>query len=347
MMPLPIFTWYEPMVTRRHMKTVLVNKPIHNVALERLRQEADTITAYEATYEELMAILPDVQAVVLCAGFSMGATEMDQAGQLEVITRHGAGVDTVDLEAATQRGIPVAFTPYGPTESTAEHALMLMLAVARHLPRLHRALRSGDFHIRDRVVGQELEGKRLGIVGFGRIGKRLAEICRDGLHMPVFFYDPLLDRGARKEFDAIQVNDLVELASMVDILSIHSPLTDLSKHLVNRDVLQAMKPGAILINTSRGALVDEAALIKALQSGHLGGAGLDVYDPEPPAPDNPLFKMDNVALTPHLASFTDEGRQRMGLMAVEDTLRVLRGEQPLQLANPGVRPGTTNKGEQA
>jgi phosphoglycerate dehydrogenase-like enzyme len=134
---------------------------------------------------------------------------------------------------------------------------------------------------------------------------------------------------------------------MVDILSIHSPLTDLSKYLVNEDVLQAMKPGAILINSSRGPLVDEAALIEALQGGHLGGAGLDVYDPEPPALDNPLFQMDNVALTPHLASFTDEGRQRMGLMAVEDTLRVLRGEQPLHLANPGVRARTTNKGDHA
>ena len=157
------------------MKTVLVNKPIHTAALERLRQEAHVITAYKASYEELMGILPDVQAVILCAGLTMGAAEMDRAGQLEVIARHGAGVDTVDLKAATHRGILVAYTPYGPTESTAEHALMLILAVARRLPQLDRAVRSGDFHIRDRVVGAELEGKRLGIVGFGRIGRRLAE----------------------------------------------------------------------------------------------------------------------------------------------------------------------------
>jgi D-3-phosphoglycerate dehydrogenase len=137
------------------------------------------------------------------------------------------------------------------------------------------------------------------------------------------------------------------MASMVDILSIHSPLTDRSKYLVNQDVLQAMKPGAILVNASRGPLVDEAALIEALQNGHLGGAGLDVYDPEPPTPDNPLFQMDNVALTPHLASFTDEGRQRMGLMAVEETLRALRGVKPLHLANPEAWTGTTDTGERA
>ena len=129
---------------------------------------------------------------------------------------------------------------------------------------------------------------------------------------------------------------IVELAGMVDILSIHSPLTDKTRRLVGREAIQAMGPGAILVNASRGPVVDEEALIEALESGRLGGAGLDVYDTEPPAPDNPLFQMDQVALTPHLASFTDEGRQRMGLMAVEEVLRVLRGEKPLNLANPEV-----------
>jgi D-3-phosphoglycerate dehydrogenase len=281
-------------------------------------------------------MLPNVHGIILCAGLNMGADEMDQARRLEVIGRHGAGIDIVDIEAATQRGIPVTFTPYGPTESTAEHALMLMLAVARRLPQLDRAVRSGDFHIRDRVVGQELEGKVLGIVGFGRIGKRLAEMCRDALHMSVYAFDPFVDPEMARECGATCVDDLVELAGVVDVLSVHSPLTDDTRHLVSREVMQAMKPGVILVNTSRGPVVDEVALIEALQSGQLGGAGLDVYDPEPPAPDHPLFQMDQVALTPHLASFTDEGRQRMGLMAVEDTLRVLRGEKPLHLANPEV-----------
>ncbi len=261
---------------------------------------------------------------------------MDQASQLAVIARHGAGVDIVDVDAATQRGIPVTFTPYGPTESTAEHALMLLLAVARRLPQLDRAVRSGDFHIRDRLVGQELEGKALGIVGFGRIGKRLAEICRNGLHMAVHFYDPYVDAETAAANEAMQVDDIVALAGMVDILSIHSPLTEATHQIVSREVIQAMRPGSILVNVSRGPVVDETALVEALESGHLGGAGLDVYDPEPPSTDNPLLKMDQVALTPHLASFTDEGRQRMGLMAVEDALCVLRGDRPPNLANPGV-----------
>jgi D-3-phosphoglycerate dehydrogenase len=318
------------------MKTVLVNKPIHAAALDRLQEQVNVLTPYGASPVELFDILPDVHGIILCAGLTMGPAEMDQAVKLEVISRHGAGVDIVDVEAATERGIPVTFTPYGPTESTAEHALMLMLAVARRLPQLDRAVRSGGFHIRDHVVGRELDGKALGIVGLGRIGSRLAEICREGLHMSVYAFDPFVDSETAQECSATCFEDLVELASKVDILSIHSPLTDTSRHLIDRRVIQAMKPGAILINTSRGPVVEEAALIEALQSGHLGGAGLDVYEQEPPALDNPLFKMDNVALTPHLASFTDEGRERMGLMAVENTLRVLNGEEPPFLANPQV-----------
>jgi phosphoglycerate dehydrogenase-like enzyme len=185
-------------------------------------------------------------------------------------------------------------------------------------------------------MGGELEGKALGIVGFGRIGKRMAEICRQGLHMAVHFYDPYVDAETAQENEAIQVDDIVALAGMVDVLSVHSPLTEATHHLVSREVIQAMKPGAILVNVSRGPVVDEEALIEALESGRLGGAGLDVYEEEPPSGDNPLLQMDQVALTPHLASFTGEGRRRMGLMAVEDVLCVLRGDRPPNLANPDV-----------
>jgi len=223
-------------------KTVLVNKPIHTVALERLRQEVDVLTPFDAPYDELLRMLPDAHAVILCAGLNVGAVEMDRARRLEVIGRHGAGVDIVDIEAATQRGIPVTFTPYGPTESTAEHALMLMLAVARRLPQLDRAVRQGDFHIRDRVMGQELEGKTLGIVGFGRIGRRLAEMCREGLHMPVHAFDPFVDADTTRECGAACVEDLIELAGKVDVLSVHSPLTEETQHLISREVIRPGHP---------------------------------------------------------------------------------------------------------
>jgi len=321
-------------------KTVLVNKPIHADALTRLQGKARVLTPYSASADDVLALLPQAHGVILGVGLTLGPAEMDLAEKLEVIGRHGAGMDIVDLPAATERGIPVAFTPYGPTESTAEHALMLMLAAARRLSQLDRAVRGGDFSIRYRsqAMGHELEGQALGVVGFGRIGRRLAEMCRDALHMPVAVFDPYLDPETVSAWGATPVTDLIALAGQVDVLSVHTPLTPETHRLIGRDVIRALKPGAILINASRGAVVDEAALIEALQDGHLGGAGLDVYDPQPPAADNPLLGFDQVVLTPHVGSFTHEGRRRMGLTVVEDTLRALRGERPEYLANPEVWP---------
>jgi phosphoglycerate dehydrogenase-like enzyme len=134
------------------------------------------------------------------------------------------------------------------------------------------------------------------------------------------------------------VSDLAALASQVDVLSVHTPLTPATRRLISRDVIRALKPGAILVNTSRGPIVDEAALVEALRDGHLGGAGLDVFDPQPPAPGNPLLEFDQVVLTPHVASFTHEGRRRMGMTVVDDVLSALRGERPLYLANPDIWP---------
>jgi D-3-phosphoglycerate dehydrogenase len=319
-------------------KRVLVNKPIHAAALARLEEQVDTLTAYQDSRDELLALLPKVHGFLLGTGFDFGPGELDRAANLAVIGRHGVGLDNVDLAAATARGIPVTFTPYGPTESTAEHALLLILATARRLAQLDRAVRRGEFGLRDQpaAMGHELAGKVLGIVGFGRIGRRLAEICRDGLGMAVRVYDPYVDPVAVAGWGATYVADLGELAGHVDVLSIHTPLTAETRHLIGRTVLMALKPGAILVNTSRGPVVDEAALVEALQAERLGGAGLDVYDPQPPSTANPLLHMDQVVLTPHVASFTHEGRRRMGLTVVEDVLRVLRGQRPQHLANPEV-----------
>ncbi|MFN2290228.1 MAG: hydroxyacid dehydrogenase [Anaerolineae bacterium] len=319
-------------------KVVLVNNPIHPAALDRLASEVEVRAPYDATPEEARALLLHVHGVVLGFDLFMGPAELDLAEKLEVIGRHGVGLDNVDVPAATERRIPVTFTPYGPTESTAEHALLLMLATARRLPQLDRAVRTGDFGLRARpeAMGHELVGKVLGVVGFGRIGRRLAEMCRAALQMPVCVFDPFLSPSAVTDWGGELVHDLVELASRVDVLSIHVPLSPETHHLIDAEVLNALKPGSLLINCSRGPVVEEGALVRALRSGHLAGAGLDVYDPEPPISENPLFEFDQVVLTPHVASCTHEGRLRMGLTVVEDVLRVLRGERPDYLANPEV-----------
>ncbi len=318
------------------MKQVLVNKPIHTAALERLAEEVEVLTPFSAPLEQVVQMTEWVNGLILCAGLQVTGKEMERWPRLEVIGRHGAGLDFVDVEAATARGLPVVFTPEGPTESTAEHTLLLILAAARKLPLLDHATRAGNFQIRDRVVGLELKGLDLGVVGFGRIGRRVASICRDALGMSVFAFDPFLPRSAIEAGGATFTHSLKELAACVDVLTVHVPLTTDTHHLVDAEVIGAMRPGSILVNASRGPVVDEAALVAALRDGRLGGAGLDVFDPEPPAADHPLFALENVVLTPHLASFTEQGRKRMGLMVAEDVLRVLRGERPLFPANPQV-----------
>jgi phosphoglycerate dehydrogenase-like enzyme len=263
---------------------------------------------------------------------------MDSAPSLLVIGRYGAGIDNIDVAAATVRGLPVVYAPFGPTESTAEHAVLLIMATARRLPFFERAARRVDFGLQSRpeLMGMELEGKILGVVGYGRIGQRVAEICRDGLHMQVRAYDPFQEPKTIAACGDACVTDLMALARAVDVLTVHSPFTSDTRHLISREVLRAMKPGALLVNTSRGPVVDEEALIEALQDGHLGGAGLDVFDPEPPLADNPLLQLDNVVVTPHIGSFTEDGRRRMGMAAAHGVVDVLSGQYPKHLANPEV-----------
>jgi D-3-phosphoglycerate dehydrogenase len=316
------------------VKKVLINKPIHQDAIDHLSKEVEVLTPFKASPAEIKEMLPEIEGMILCAGMKMLAEEITIAKKLEVIGRHGAGLDIVDINTATIRKIPVVFTPLGPTESTAEHAFLLMMASARKLALLDREIRKGNFNIRDTVVGFELLDAKVGVVGFGHIGKRFAEMCRDAFHMKVCAFDPFIDREKVSKWGAEYFSDIVEMAREVDVISLHVPSTEKTHHLVNAQVLDALGPDGFLINASRGPVVDELALIQALKENKIAGAGLDVYDPEPPADDNPLFGLDNVVLTPHLASFTDQGRQRMGMMVAEGVLCVLRGEEPKYLANP-------------
>lgn len=318
------------------MKKVLINKPIHEDAISLLKQEVEVLTPFQASADEIAQMLPDIEGMILCAGMKMQAAEIGLAKNMEVIGRHGAGLDIVDVHEATQRRIPVVFTPLGPTESTAEHAFLLMMAAARKLSYLDRETRKGNFHVRDQVVGFELDGAKVGVVGFGHIGKRFAEMCRDALHMQVFVFDPFLSREKVETWGAIYQESVLAMAKEVDIISLHVPATVETNHLINAEVLEALGSDGFLVNASRGPVVDEKALLAALQNNVIAGAAVDVFDPEPPKPDNPLFQLDNIVLTPHLASFTDQGRRRMGMMVAEDVLRVLRGEKPLYPANPEV-----------
>jgi D-3-phosphoglycerate dehydrogenase / 2-oxoglutarate reductase len=281
--------------------------------------------------EELAACAPTVAFI---GPLRCDAAMMDRAGpQLKALIRFGIGVDRIDLAAASARGIAVINTPDGPTESTAEHAIALMLALAKGIGVSDRHLHAGgSFGLRTQMApGLELEGATLGLVGLGRIGRRVAQIA-GALGMRVLGVDPLLDAGQARAL-GVEPTDLQTLLTQSDVVSLHAPAIPATHHLINAEALALMKPGSYLINVARGELVDEAALLEALRSGHLAGAGLDVFDPEPPDPENPLLREPSAIVTPHIASFTRASMRRMQVMAAEQAALLLRGQRPPNIVN--------------
>jgi D-3-phosphoglycerate dehydrogenase len=278
-------------------------------------------------------------ALTISANIRVDGPFMDRVGpQLKVLARSGIGLDNIDISAATERGILVCHTPDAPSESTAEHTVALLLAVAKRIVAGDMKLRGADVSPPE-LVGTEALGRTLGVVGYGRIGRRVAEICALGLKMRVLVYDPFIKTNHPPSARITLVDKLDTILSEADFVSLHTPLTKETRHLIGARELSMMKQGSYLINASRGPVVDERALIKVLQAGRLAGAGLDVFDPEPPEPDNPLLQMRNVVITPHIASSTNAGRLAMFNGVVDQVLQVLRGERPTYLANPDAWPG--------
>jgi D-3-phosphoglycerate dehydrogenase len=275
------------------------------------------------------------RAVAALAGpAAYDAAVLDRARELRVIARTGIGYDGIDIAEATRRGIAVCNTPDGPTLSTAEHAVTLMLLVAKNVRQAEDALRLGlrrGYYARH--DGLELHGKRLGLVGFGRIGRHVARIAA-GLGMHVAVFDPYLVDGVPE--DITRAGRLDDLLAAADVVSLHLPLTDASRGLFGKREFAAMRRGAVFINTARGGLVDQDALAAALDAGHLFGAGLDVTSPEPLPPGHPLLSRDDVVVTPHVASATREGRARMFREAFAQAIDALAGRRPAHLVNPEV-----------
>jgi D-3-phosphoglycerate dehydrogenase len=273
------------------------------------------------------------QAVVASARVRYDAELMDRVPDLRVISRTGIGVDNIELDEATRRGIAVCNVPQGPTVSTAEHTVALLMAMAKQIPAAAQALREGRGDLFNEYQGLELDGLTLGLVGLGQIGRRVARICRS-IGMSVIAFDPYVDPAVAKAIPAELVADLETLLGQADVVSLHTPLTDQTARMIDRNRLALMKPGVILVNTARGGLVDESALLEALDSGHIGGAGLDVFDPEPARPDNPLLHRVDVIATPHVAGATLASKDRLWRIAITQALQVLRGETPPNLVNP-------------
>jgi D-3-phosphoglycerate dehydrogenase / 2-oxoglutarate reductase len=253
----------------------------------------------------------------------LGARLISSLPRLKVIALHGVGVDQVDLSAAMARGIPVTNVPGANAQAVAEHAIGLMLAVLRHIPFADAQVRGGAWS-RARVMGEELEGKTLGIVGLGNIGRRVAALGR-AFGMTVIAHDPVVTAAP----PGITMMELAPLVGAADVVSLHAPRNPHTEGLISAGLLSLMKPTAILINTARGALVDEAALAASISAGRLAGAGLDVFVEEPPDPASPLLGLSGVVMSPHVGSNTAGALRNIARGGGEDMARVLRGEAPL------------------
>ncbi len=270
--------------------------------------------------EEVLELLDGVDGYIAGLDYITAEVIGRAPESLKVISRYGAGVDRVDLEAAKAKGITVTNTPGTNAVAVCELAFGLMLSLARAIPRLDNAVKKGEW---PRNNGIELAGKTLGVVGFGAIGKNLATRAK-AFGMDVIAYDPYFDAAFAAQHGVAQ-KTLNEVIAGADFISLHVPLTKETRYMIGEDAISRMKDGAFIINTARGGLVDEAAAAKALQSGKLGGIGLDAYEVEP-VTDSPLFGLDNVVMTPHTGAHTNEAIAGMGIMAAQNLIDVLQGK---------------------
>jgi D-3-phosphoglycerate dehydrogenase len=280
-------------------------------------------TGKPLTSAEVAQLLPGIDGYI--AGLDgIDANALKTADRLKVIARYGVGVDNVDLTAVREKGIVVTNTPGANSVSVAELALGLMLALARQIPEAVEAVHQGKW---PRYSGVSLEGKTIGILGLGAIGKQLARRLTS-FDCNILAFDPFADVAFAKD-NHIELTTMEKVIEQADFVSLHLPLLPETRGIVNDTFLNKMKKGSFLINTSRGEAVDEDALLKALQSGHLKGAGLDAFKVEPPDPKNPLLALPQVIATPHLGAQTDGATSNMGWLAMRDCLAVLRGEEPI------------------
>lgn len=305
---------------------VLLYEPIHADGVALLGEKAEILWAHSLDEDALLEQVPPVDGIIV-RNWKVTRRVMEAAPRLRVVGRHGIGVDQIDTKAARELGIVVVNTPGAATESVAEHSVGLMIALAQHVVQADRAMRAGDWQARYDLTGRDLQHKILGIVGCGRIGTRVATLCHMALQMPVLYHDIVEVPQAEAQLGARRV-PLDELLQVADVVSLHVPLTPETRGMIGREALQRMKRDAFLINTARGSVADQAALIEALQKGWIAGAGLDVFDPEPLPPDHPLLQLPNVVVTPHMAAFTQEGLLNMAMGVVNDVLAVLEGSPP-------------------
>lgn len=294
---------------------------------EMLEEIAEVKIGHGEVYreEELIDEIKDVDGILMTSKVRITKNVIDAGKKLKVISKYGVGVDTIDVEYATKREILVCYTPGVNSDAVAEHTLGLILATLQKIPQSMAYLRKGGWR-EEKFLGEELTGATVGIIGFGNIGFRLAKKL-SGFEIRLLVYDPYVPNERIEKAGGEKV-DLSDLLRQSEIVSLNLALTSETFHLIGENELRQMKSTSYIINTARGPLLDEKALYRALQEGWIAGAGLDVFEEEPAKMDNPLFSLDNVVVTPHLGGSTYKARKRLVIMAVENLLRVLKGDLP-------------------
>ncbi len=283
--------------------------------------------------DRLPEILADFDALVVRSSTQVTADLLQAGKRLKVVGRAGIGVDNVDVAAATELGILVVNAPTANLMSATEHTFALLLSLARRVPEADASMRAGEWN--RKLTGIELQGKTLGIIGFGRIGQRVADRAR-GFEMKIVAYDPFLDAAAARRLE-VELLPLEELLSRSDMVTLHVPMTDQTRNLLNRETMAKMKKGALIVNCARGGVVDEEALLESLEAGHLGGAALDVFAEEPPK-DLRLVRHKKVVSTPHLGAQTREAQERISVETAQMVLAALSGSLAVAAVNLPFRP---------
>jgi D-3-phosphoglycerate dehydrogenase / 2-oxoglutarate reductase len=307
------------------LRKVVVAQKADERVLRMLREVAEVAQAAEGDLQDLKEKLVGADAALVGTWMKFNAELMDMSPALKVIARTGVGVDNVDVKAATQRRILVLHTPTANSLSVAEHAMAFVLTLSKQLAFLDAGVRGGNFKARRLHLPVDVEGKTLGLIGCGNIGRLVAKKCRDAFGMRTIGYDPFLKAAP----EGIKLVETVqEVLQQADFVSLHLPFTPQTKNMIDRRELGLMKPSAFLINTSRGGIVHEAALAEALNGDTIAGAALDVFEQEPPEAGSPLLSCKNLLLTPHSAALTRECVDRVALCAAQGIVDHLRGRRP-------------------
>ena len=311
---------------------ILVSDPLSEEGLKILKdvKEFQVEVKTELKPEALKEIIKDYDALIVRSATKVTKDIIEQAGKLKVIGRAGVGLDNVDLEAATQKGIIVMNTPAGNTISTAEHTMSMILALSRNIPQANASTKKGEWK-RSKFMGVELYNKALGIVGLGRIGTEVAKRALS-FGMKVLAYDPFLSREVAESL-GVEITELKDLLGRCDYITVHTPLTEETKHIISAKEFGLMKTGVRIINCARGGIIDEAALLNAMKEGKVAAAALDVFEKEPLAPDSELLKLDNLITTPHLGASTEEAQVNVAIEVAEIVRDALLGKGIRNAAN--------------